>query len=165
MILGLFSLSAYTTLHVIISLIAIGAGVVVAVGMLTGKRLDGWAFAFLLFTILTSLTGFGFPFENVTPGIIVGVLSLVFLLLAVLALYLHQLGGAWRWVYVVAAMVALWFNVFVLIAQGFMKVPALNALAPTQSEPPFLIAQLVALAIFIVLTAVAVRKFHPPAAA
>jgi hypothetical protein len=165
MVLGVFSLSAYTTLHVIISLIAIAAGLVVLFGWLAGKRLDGWAFVFLLFTILTSLTGFGFPFERVTPGIVVGAMSLVVLLLAVLALYLFRLAGAWRWIYVITAMVALWFNVFVLIVQSFGKIDALKALAPTQSEPPFLIAQLVVLAAMVALTVVAVRKFHPPAAA
>jgi hypothetical protein len=164
MILGLFSQSVYTTLHVIISLIAIATGLVVLFGLLAGKRLDGWAFTFLLFTILTSLTGFGFPFDKLLPSHIVGILSLVVLLLAVLGLYMFHLGGAWRWIYVVTAMVALWFNVFVLIAQGFMKVPALKALAPTQSEPPFLIAQLAAVAAIVVLTIMAVRKFHPPTA-
>jgi len=163
MVLGLFSLSAYTTLHVVISLIAIAAGLVVLYGFLAGKRLDGWAFVFLLFTILTSLTGFGFPFDKLLPSHIVGIISLVVLLLAVLALYMFRLGGPWRWIYVVTAMVAFWFNVFVLIAQGFGKVAALKALAPTQSEPPFLIAQLVVLAVFVVLTIMAARKFHPPA--
>jgi hypothetical protein len=165
MILGLFSLSVYTTIHVIISLVAIAAGAVVVYGLIAGQRLDGWAFIFLLFTILTSLTGFGFPFEKVTPGIVVGVLSMILLLFAVLAFYTFRLGGAWRWIYVVTAMAALWFNVFVLIVQGFQKVPALSALAPTQSEPPFLVAQIVALTVMVVLTVVALRKFHPPAVA
>jgi hypothetical protein len=165
MILGLFSLSVYTTIHVIISLVAIASGAVVVYGLLAGKRLDGWAFIFLLFTILTSLTGFGFPFEKVTPAIVVGVLSMILLLFAVLAFYAFRLGGAWRWIYVVMAMAALWFNVFVLIVQGFAKVPALSALAPTQSEPPFLIAQLLALVIMVALTVMALRKFHPTAMA
>jgi hypothetical protein len=165
MVLGLFSLSAYTTLHVIISLIAIAAGLVVLFGFLIGQRLDGWAFAFLLFTILTSLTGFGFPFDKLLPSHIVGIISLMVLLVAVLALYMYRLDGPWRWIYVVTAMVALWFNVFVLIAQGFGKIAALKALAPTQSEPPFLIAQLAVLAVFVVLIIMAARKFHPPAAA
>jgi hypothetical protein len=164
MILGLFSLSVYTTLHVIISLIAIATGLVVLFGFLVGKRLDGWAFTFLLFTILTSLTGFGFPFDKLLPSHIVGIISLVLLMVAVLAFYMYQLGGPWRWIYVVTAMAALWFNVFVLIAQGFGKIATLKALAPTQSEPPFLIAQLVVLAVFGVLTGMAARKFHPPAA-
>ena len=164
MILGVFSLSAYTIIHVIISLIAIAAGLVVVYGFVRGQRLDGWAFTFLLFTILTSLTGFGFPFEKVTPGIVIGILSMILLLVAVLALYQFQLGHAWRWIYVICAMVAFWFNAFVLVVQGFMKVPALNALAPTQSEPPFLIAQLVVLALFVALTVAALRKFRPVAA-
>ncbi len=165
MILGIFSVSVYTTLHVIISLIAIAAGLIVLFGgLIAGRRMDAMTFVFLLFTILTSLTGFGFPITTVTPGIIVGILSMIALLIAVLALYQFKLTGAWRWLYVVTAMVALWFNVFVLIVQGFQKIDALKALAPTQSEPPFLIAQLVVLAAFIVLTIMAVRKFHPPAA-
>ena len=164
MILGLFSLSAYTTLHVIISLIAIAAGLVVTFGLLTGNRLDGWAFTFLLFTILTSLTGFGFPFDKLLPSHIVGVLSLILLLAAVLALYMFRLERSWRWIYVASAMAALWFNVFVLIVQGFLKVPTLHALAPTQSEVPFLIVQFAALAAFIVATIVALRTFHPMAA-
>ena len=163
MVLGLFSLPVYTTLHVIISLIAIAAGLVVLFGFLIGKRLDGWAFAFLLFTILTSLTGFGFPFDKLLPSHILGIVSLVVLMLAVLALYMYQLGGPWRWIYVVTAMAALWFNVFVLIVQGFGKIALLKALAPTQSEAPFLIAQLVVLAAFGVLTIMAARKFNPPA--
>jgi hypothetical protein len=165
MILGVFSLAVYTAIHVAISLIAIAAGFVVVYGFAKGQRLDGWTFTFLFFTILTSLTGFGFPFDKLLPSHIVGGLSLIVLLVAVLALYMFRLDRFWRWIYIVTAMVALWFNVFVLIAQGFMKVAALNALAPTQSEPPFLIAQLVALAVIIALTVVALRKFHPPAAA
>jgi len=164
MILGLFSLPVYTTLHVIISLIAIATGLVVLFGFLADKQLDGWAFVFLLFTILTSLTGFGFPFDKLLPSHIVGIISLVLLLVAVLALYMYRLDGPWRWIYVVTAMAALWFNVFVLIAQGFGKIESLKALAPTQSEPPFLIAQLAVLAVFGVLTVMAARRFHPPAA-
>ena len=115
---------------------------------------------FLLFTILTSLTGFGFPFEKVTPGIIVGILSLVVLLFAVLARYMFRLVGVWRWIFVITAAIAQWFNVFVLIVQGFGRIDALKALAPTQSEPPFLIAQLVVLAASVGLAIMAARKFH-----
>jgi hypothetical protein len=165
MILGIFSMFAYTTLHVIISLIGIATGFVALFALAGGHRLAGWTFWFLLFTILTSLTGFGFPITTVTPGIIVGILSLIVLLFAVIALYSFDLGGAWRWVFVVCAGIAQWFNVFVLVVQSFMKVGFLHDLAPTQSEPPFLVAQLAALVLSVVLIVLALRKFHPPVAA
>ena len=163
MILGIFDLSTYTVLHVIVSLIGIISGLVVLKGMLASQRLEGWTAVFLATTALTSLTGFGFPFDHVLPSHVVGILTLAALLVAILAYYLFRLAGAWCWLYVVGAMVALWFNVFVLIAQVFNKIAALNALAPTQSEPPFLISQTVVLVVFIVLAIVAVRTFHPQA--
>jgi hypothetical protein len=161
MILGLFDLSTYTVIHVIISLIAIVAGLVVVFGMLGSNRLEGWTALFLATTVLTSLTGFGFPFERVLPSHIVGAISLLALLIAILAYYQFRLEGAWRWIYVVSALVSLWFNVFVLIVQSFQKIPVLAPLAPTQSEPPFQIAQGAALMLFIVLGILALRKFHP----
>ena len=164
MILGLFSLSAYTIMHVIISLVGIATGFVVMAGMLKGQRLDTWTFWFLLFTLLTSITGYGFPFDHVLPSHIVGAISLVALVIAIVARYAFNHSGAWRWIYVVTALLAQWFNVFVLVAQGFMKVPALKALAPTQSEPPFLIAQTVVMVLFIITGIAALRKFHPPTA-
>jgi hypothetical protein len=124
----------------------------------------GWTAIFLWMTVLTSVTGFGFPFDHVLPSHIVGVISLVFLAVALFAVYVQHLAGPWRWIYVVSAIVALWFNVFVLIAQAFMKIDALKALAPTQSEPPFLIAQGVALVLFAVLALIALRKFRPAVA-
>ena len=164
MILGLFSLSAYTIMHVIISLVAIATGLIVLVGVLGGKRLDGWTFWFLLTTALTSITGFGFPFDHLLPSHIVGIISLAALLLAIVARYAFDLAGPWRGLYVFAAMLALWFNVFVLVAQAFQKVSALKALAPTQADPPFLIAQTVVMVLFIIMGIAALRKFHPPAA-
>jgi len=161
MILGLFDLSTYTIVHVIISLIAIVAGLIVVFGMLGSNRLEGWTALFLATTVLTSLTGFGFPFERVLPSHIVGAISLLALLIAILAYYQFRLEGAWRWIYVVSALVALWFNVFVLIVQSFQKIPVLAPLAPTQSEPPFQIAQGATLVLFIVLGILALRKFHP----
>jgi hypothetical protein len=161
--LGL-SLSTFTIVHVIISLIAIVAGFIAVFGMLTGNRMAGWTAIFLGTTILTSATGFGFPFDKVLPSHIVGAISLVFLAVAVFALYVQHLAGAWRRIYVVSAIISLWFNVFVLIVQSFMKISALKALAPTQSEPPFQIAQGAALVLFVVLAIVAVRKFRPVAA-
>jgi hypothetical protein len=161
MILGVFDLSTYTVVHVIISLIAIVAGFIVVFGMLGSNRLEGWTALFLATTVLTSLTGFGFPFERVLPSHIVGAISLLALLIAILAYYQFRLDGTWRWIYVVSAMVSLWFNVFVLIVQSFQKIPALATLAPTQSEPPFQIAQGSTLVLFIVLGILALRKFHP----
>jgi hypothetical protein len=163
MVFGI-SLSAYTTIHVIISLIAIAAGFIAVFEMIANKALGIWNTIFLWTTIATSVTGFGFPFTGVTPGIVVGIISLVFLAVALFALYVQRLGGAWRWVYVISATVALWFNVFVLIVQAFQKVPSLKTLAPTQSEPPFQIAQGAALVAFVVLAILAVRKFRPVAA-
>jgi len=160
MVLGL-SLSAFTTLHVAISLIGIASGIIVLLGMLGSMRLSALTFLFLVTTALTSITGFFFPFHGVTPGIVVGILSLVVLLPASLARYAFHMAGAWRWIYVVTATIALWFNVFVLIAQLFEHVPALHALAPTGTEPPFKIAQLCALVLFAVLGFLAVRRLHP----
>ena len=162
MMLGM-SLSTFTTVHVIISLVGIVSGLIVIFGMLSAKRLNGWTALFLLTTILTSVTAFGFPFNHVTPGIIVGIISLVLLAITLLARYSFHMVGAWRWIYVVTAIIAEYLNVFVLVAQSFEKVPALHAMAPTQSEPPFLVAQLVVMALFIVLTIFAVKKFHPEA--
>ena len=163
MVFGM-SLQTYTLIHVIISLIGIGSGSVVMYGMLTGKRLDGWTAVFLTTTVLTSVTGFGFPFKGVTPAINVGIVSLVVLAIAVVARYARHLAGVWRKTYVVTAALALYLNVFVLVVQSFEKVPALKAAAPTQKEPPFLVAQLAVLALFIVLTVFAAKRFRgePP---
>jgi hypothetical protein len=164
MTLGL-SLSAFTTLHVAISLIAIAAGFVVLYGMLTGHRPGGWTLLFLATTVLTSVTGFMFPIGGLTPGLVIGAISLVLLAIALLALYAFQLAGAWRWVFVATALAALYFNVFVGVVQAFQKLAFLQPLAPTQSEPPFAVAQLAVLAIFLVLGFLAVRRFDPRGAA
>jgi hypothetical protein len=158
-------MSTYTLIHVAITLIGIASGFVVMKGLLGADRMPGWTAVFLTFTVLTSLTGFGFAFERVLPSHIFAVLSLVVLLFAILAYYQFRLAGPWRWIYVVTALTAQWLNVFVLVVQLFNRVPTLNALAPTQSEPPFLIAQVVVLAAFIAFGVAAVRKFHPPATA
>jgi hypothetical protein len=136
------AMTTFTKVHVLISLIAIFAGFVVALGLLTAERLNGWTAIFVVMTLLTSVTGFFFPFHGFTPAIAVGIFSLVVLAIAIFARYGRTLTGAWRWSYVVTAMVALYLNCFVLIVQLFQKVPALKALAPTQSEPPFLVAQI-----------------------
>ena len=160
MIFGM-STATYTLLHVLISLVGIGSGLVVMFGFLTGKRMDGWTALFLATTVATSLTGFGFPFDHLLPSHKVGIISLVALAVAILARYPLYLAGAWRWIYVVSAVMALYLNVFVLVAQLFEKIGALKALAPTQKEPPFLIAQLVVLVLFVGLAVLAVKGFHP----
>ena len=160
--LGL-SLSTFTTVHVIISLIGIVAGLIVMFGLLGSNRMSGMTALFLLFTILTSATGFLFPFEGFKPSYAVGALSLVLLAIACIALYGTKLSGAWRWIYVVTAMASLYLNVFVLVIQCFLKVPALHALAP--GEPPggpvFGVVQGIALLFFVIVTIGAVRRFRP----
>jgi hypothetical protein len=150
----------YTVIHVILSLIGIASGFVVVFGLLARKQLDGLTALFLATTVLTSVTGFGFPSDHLTPAGKLGILSLIVLAMAITARYVGHLKGAWRWIYVITATIALYFNVFVLVVQSFEKVPALRAMAPTQSEPPFLIAQLVVLAGFIVLAIAAAIKFR-----
>ncbi len=159
MILGM-STATYTSLHVLISLIGIGSGLVVMSGFLTGKRLEGLTAIFLITTVLTSVSGFGFPFDHLLPSHKVGIISLIVLAIAIAALYMFHLAGAWRWIYVISAATALYLNVFVLVFQAFEKVPALKALAPTQKEPPFLLAQLVVLIVYLGFTILAAKKFH-----
>ena len=159
MILGM-TLSTFTLFHVVLSLVGIASGLIVVYGLMTGKRFDGWTATFLLFTVLTSLTGFLFPFTHLLPSHVVGILSLLMLAVAIVARYPRRLEGAWRRIYVICAMVALYLNCFVLVVQMFLKVPALHSLAPKGNEPPFLIAQLALLAIFVWLTVVAARRFH-----
>jgi hypothetical protein len=161
MVLGFISLSLYTIVHVIISLVAIVTGFIAVLEMMANKPLGIWNSIFLWTTIATSVTGFGFPISGVTPGIVVGIISLIFLAAALFALYSHRLTGSWRWIYVACAVVALWFNVFVLIVQSFQKISFLKALAPTQSEPPFQIVQGAALVLMVVLGIMAVRRFRP----
>jgi hypothetical protein len=159
MILGM-SLATFTQFHVIISLIAIVSGIVVILGMLGAKRLPGMTALFLITSVATSVTGFMFP----TPfdaADVVGIISLVFLALAILALYTYKLAKAWRGAYVVSALAALYFNCFVLVVQSFMKIPFFHALAPTQKEPPFAVAQGVVLILFIGLGIAAFKKFRP----
>ena len=158
-------MTTFLLVHVVLSLLAIFAGFVALVELLGGKPRGGVAAAFLATTIATSLTGFALPFPRFLPSHAVAIISLVVLALAVLARYGRHLAGPWRWIYAVSSVLALYLNVFVLIAQAFQKVAALKALAPTQSEPPFLIAQLLALVIFVALGAAAARKFQRGAAA
>ena len=159
MILGMTT-ATFTFVHVLLSLVGIGAGLLVVYGMLLGKRFDGATAIFLVTTALTSLTGFLFPVEHILPSHVLGIISSVALAVAIVARYVRRMAGAWRSIYVISAVLALYLNVFVLVAQIFMKVPAAHALAPTQKEPPFLIAQLVVMAIFIVLGIFAMKKFR-----
>jgi hypothetical protein len=159
MIFGM-SIATYTLIHVLISLVGLGSGFIVLYGLLNGKLFSGWNVLFLVTTVATSVTGFGFPFDHLLPSHKVGIVSLVTLTVAILALYAFHLTGGWRRTFVVSATISLYLNVFVLVAQMFMKVLALKALAPTQSEPPFLVAQLVVLALFVVLAVLAVKKFR-----
>jgi len=157
MILGM---TTFTFVHVVISLVGILSGLVVLFGLIAGKKLDGWTALFLVTTVATSVTGFMFPFHKLLPSHVVGVISLVVLAIAILARYSRHLAGGWRRTYVISSVIALYLNVFVLIVQLFEKVPALNALAPTQSEPPFKITQVVVMAIFVVLGIFAAKGFR-----
>ena len=148
-------------IHVLLSLIGIVSGFVVLYGLLLGRPLGGWTALFLATTILTSVTGFPLAPFGFDPARAVGVISLVLLALAVAALYVFRLAGAWRWIYVGSAIAALYLNVFVGVAQAFQKLPFLQPLAPTQSEPPFLVAQVAVLVIFVALGILAAIRFHP----
>ena len=156
----IFGMTILTFVHVLLSLVGILAGFVVLVGLLAAKKLHGWTALFIWTTVATSVTGFLFPFHKFLPSHAVGILSLVVLTVAIYALYGKHLSGGWRRAYAVNAMIALYLNVFVLVAQLFMKVPSLKALAPTQTEAPFKEAQLVVLIAFVVLTILAAIKFR-----
>lgn len=162
MILGL-SLGAFTTLHVLITLIEMVAGAVVIFGMLAAKRLPFWAALFLTTGILTSLTGYLFPVSRLLPSHIVGLIALLALVAAAVAFYRYHLAGAWRGVYIAGVVLGLYLDIFVGIVQAFGKIAVLRALAPTQSEPPFIVAQCIALALFIALGLIAAKRFRPGA--
>ena len=157
----MFNLKTITDVHVAISLVAIFSGFVVLFGLLTSRRLDHWTSFFLLTTVATSVTGFLFPFHGFTPAIVVGIISLVVLAVAIFARYPRKLVGAWRPLYVISAMTALYLNVFALIAQVFLNIPAVKALAPTLFEPPFFVTQLLVLIVFVVLGILATIRFRP----
>jgi hypothetical protein len=159
MILGM-STSTYTLVHVVLSLVGIGSGFVVMYGLLMRKSLNGWTALFLASTVATSVTGFGFPFDDLLPSHKVGIVSLVVLGIAIIARYALHLAGAWRWIYVISSAVALYLNVFVGVVQAFLKVSALNAIAPNQTEPPFLLTQLFVVTAFAVLAIVAATRFR-----
>jgi hypothetical protein len=163
MILGM-SLATFTLVHVLISLLGIAAGLIVMERLLRNRELGLSNVIFLTATILTSVTGFFFPFKAFGPPHAIGVISLVILAVALVALYYGNLIGAWRWIYVVTAVMALYFNVFVGVVQAFQKVGRLRVLAPTQTEPPFAVAQGAVLLLFLILGLVALRRFRPPTA-
>jgi len=162
MVLGM-SLSTFTMVHVVISLIGIVSGLIVLFGLFGSNRMPGMTALFLIATILTSVTGFLFPFDKLLPSHMVGILSLVLLLIACIALYVMKLSGAWRWIYVVTAMAALYLNVFVLVIQSFLKIGPLHALAPSvpPSEPPFAVVQGIVLLFFIAAIIGTARRFRP----
>ena len=176
MILGM-SVAAFTQLHVIISVIAIVSGILAALGMLSARLMPGMTTLFLILTVATSVTGFMFPtpvdaprvIGSLDPPEVIGVISLILLALAILALYSYKLAGSWRGIYVISAIIALYFNCFVLVVQSFQKIAFFHALAPTQKEPPFAVAQAILLVLFVGLGIAAFRKFRPlsrvPAAA
>jgi hypothetical protein len=163
MILGLGS-TTFTLLHVLLSLVGLVAGLIAVGGLLSGRRLDGWTATFLATTVLTNVSGFAFPFVRFLPSHGVGIVSLLVLPVVLLALYGKRLEGRWRTIYVVGAVAALYLNAFVLVAQLFLRVPALRALAPTHQEPPFLVTQLFVLALFVVLGRAALKEFGAEAA-
>jgi hypothetical protein len=160
MILGM-SIATFTTVHVILSLLGIAAGFIVLAGMIEGKYSRLWTAIFLIMTVLTSITGFPIPPFGLDPPRVVGVVSLVLLVIAIAALYVFRLAGWWRWIYAVTVTAALYLNCFVGVVQTFQKISFFRSLAPTQSEPPFAIAQIAVLIIFIVLGVFAVKKFTP----
>ncbi len=156
----MFDLPTFTLIHVFISVLGIIAGLVVVGGLMTGARMDGWTAFFLITTVLTSLTGYGFPFTQLLPPHVVGAVSLVVLAVSVVARYGQDMQGRWRAIYVVSAVTALYLNVFVLMVQLFVKTPALVQLAPTQQEAPFAVTQALMLVLFVSLGWLALRGFR-----
>ena len=161
----IFDLLTFTLIHVVLSVVGIVAGLVVVGGLMAGVRIDGWTGVFLVTTVLTNVTGFGFPFATLLPSHVVGGVSLVVLAVGIAARYWKHLKGAWRSIFVVTAVFALYLNVFVLVAQLFQKVPAMIALAPTQTAPAFVVTHLIVIALFVVLGRTAVRGFRTERAA
>src|SRR5213596_2987396 len=151
----------YTIIHTLISLIAIVTGLVVLFGMIADKRLDSWTKWFLITAVATTVTGFFFPFHGLTPAVGLGIISLPFLAITIFARYSKHLAGAWRWIYVIGAVICLYFNLFVAVVQAFEKIPALHAMSPTQTEPPFKLTQLIVLLVSILLAIGAAIRFHP----
>jgi hypothetical protein len=162
--LGMSYVSLLTIVHTILSFIAIGLGIVATIGLFGGSHSSGWTRGFFFNALAVTLTGFIFPFTGVTPAFATGIVSTV-ILLAWLIAYRAHLAGAWRWIYALGIVASLYLLIFVTIAQAFQKIPFLQALAPTGSEAPFAIAQIIALIVFIVIGVGAVRRFRPAGAA
>ena len=155
-----FVSDAFINLHVALSLVGIASGLIAVFGLMAGKLLPGWTPLFLSSTLATSVSGFGIPAPHLLPSHYTGFISLAVLAIAFVALYWGRLAGAWRWIYAVTAVVALYLNVFVLVVQTFRKVPDLRALAPTESEPPFLYAQIATLALFAIFAIIAAIRLR-----
>jgi hypothetical protein len=160
MIFGI-SITAFTLIHVVLSLVGIVGGLVVAGALATGNRLDRWAAVFLVTTVLANATGFGFPFVKFLPSHAVGIISLAVLAAVIVAHYVKNFAGSWRTTYAVGVVLATYLNVFVLVAQLFKRIPVLFVAAPTQSEPPFALTQSLVLALFVWLGVAAVKGFRP----
>ena len=158
-----FGMTTFTFVHVLLSLIGIASGLIILYGLVTSNLMNGWTTVFLAATLATSVTGFFFPFHGVTPAIILGVLSIIALAAAAAGRYGFHLAGAWRRIYVIGSVIALYFNVFVLVVQAFAKVPALHTLAPTEppSGPAFAVSQGIVLVLFLFALVFAVRRFRP----
>jgi len=154
-------LHIYTIIHTLMSFVAIFTGFVVLFGLFAGQRLDGWTKWFLITAVATTVTGFFFPFHSLTPAFKLGIISSIVLVITIIARYPKHLTGAWRWIYAIGAVISRYFNVFVAIVQSFEKIPALHAMAPTQTEPPFKLTQLVVLGLFVLLGTVAAIRFRP----
>ena len=161
----IFDLLTFTLIHVVLSIVGIVAGLVVVGGLMAGVRFDAWTGVYFVTTVLTNVTGFGFPFATLLPSHVVGGVSLVVLAVGIAARYWKHLKGAWRSIFVVTTVFALYLNVFVLVAQLFQKVPAMIALAPTQTAPAFVVTHLIVLALFVVLGRAAVKGFRTERAA
>jgi hypothetical protein len=156
-----FDLATFTAIHTAISIVAIVAGLFAVYGLFTSAESPFWSGLFLVTAILTSLTGFGFPFSQLLPSHVVGLIALIVLAVVLLARFVFRNHGAWRWIYASGMVISLYFLVFVAIAQAFAKIPALRATAPTQSELPFALTQGLALVLFIALAIAASRTFRP----
>jgi hypothetical protein len=159
--MSFFGTPAFTLLHTALSLIGIVAGLVALFGLLRNNPLNNWTLIFIVTTAATTLTGFLFPFHGFTPAIGTGIVSSLVLAVTILARYAFNMVGSWRWIYVVGAVVSLYLNCFVLVVQGFLKVPALHALAPQGNEPVFALTQGLVLVLFVIAGFIAVRRFHP----
>ena len=160
MILGM-SIATFTLIHTVLSLVGIVAGLVVVGGLVTGTRLNRWAAVFVVTTVLANASGFGFPFVKLIASHVVGIVSLVVLATVIVADYVKHFAGRWRTTYAVGVVLATYLNVFVLVAQLFKRIPVLFVAAPTQSEPPFALTQLLVLALFVWLGVGAVKGFRP----